>query len=72
MKQKSRWEMCRVKCPEENIDTELLVEWHQEGGQKVLNSISCKNPKLMDLKPEDCQWSCWEEIEKEAERLGNV
>jgi hypothetical protein len=23
MKQKSRWEKCRMKCPEENIETEL-------------------------------------------------
>jgi hypothetical protein len=63
--------MCRVKCTEENIDTELLLEWHQEGGKKVLNSISCKNPKLMDLKPEDCQRSCWEEIEKEVKKPAN-
>lgn len=65
MKHKSRWEMCRVTCPEENVDTELLLEWHEEDGKKVLNSISCKNQKLMDLRPEDCSWSCWEEIEKE-------
>ena len=65
MKQKSRLEKCRVNCPEDKIDTELLLEWHEEGGKKLLNSIRCANPKLMDLKPEDCQWSCWEEIEKE-------
>lgn len=69
MKGTSRWEKCRVKCPEEEIDIELLLEWRQEGGKKVLNSISCNNPKLMDLKPEDCQWSCWEEIEKEKRSL---
>jgi len=66
LKQKTRWEKCRVKCPEEEIDTELLLEWHAEGGKKVLTGIGCKNPKLMDLKPEDCQWSCWQEIEKET------
>ncbi len=65
MKHESRWEMCRVTCPEEKVDTELLLEWREDDGKKVLNSISCKNPKLMDLKPEDCHWSCWEEIEKE-------
>jgi hypothetical protein len=54
-----------VYCPEDKIDTALLLEWREEDGKKILNSISCKNPKLMDLKPEDCQWSCWEEIEKE-------
>ena len=64
MKQKSRWEKCQIKCPEEKIDTELLLEWREENGKKVLKSASCKNTKLMDLKPEDCQWSCWEEFEK--------
>ena len=65
MQQKSRWEKCRVECPEEKMNTELLLEWREEGDKKTLNSVSCKNPKLMNLKPEDCQWSCWEEIEKE-------
>jgi hypothetical protein len=46
------------------MNTELLLEWREEGDKKTLNSVSCKNPKLMNLKPEDCQWSCWEEIEK--------
>jgi hypothetical protein len=43
-----------------------LLEWQEENGKKVLKSASCKNTKLMDLKPEDCQWSCWEELEKES------
>ena len=65
MKQQSRWEKCRIKCPEEKVDAELLVEWREKDGQLVPNSISCNNTKLMDLKPADCQWTCWEEIEKE-------
>jgi hypothetical protein len=64
MKQQSRWEKCRIKCPEEKVDAELLVEWRKKDGQLVPNSISCNNSKLMDLKPVDCQWSCWEEVEK--------
>ena len=52
-------------CPEENIETDLLLEWHKEGDKKVLNSVSCGNSKLMDLKPQDCQWSCWEVFEKQ-------
>ena len=64
MKQKSNWEKCQIKCPEEEIETALLLEWREENGKKVLNSVSCKNPKLMDFKPEDCQWSCWKELEK--------
>ena len=67
MKQKSRWEKCQIQCPEEDIDTELLLEWQEENGKKVLKSVSCKNTKLMDLKPEDCQWSCWEELEQRKE-----
>ena len=63
--QKSRWEKCHIKCPEDNIDTELLLEWQKEKDKKVLKSVSCKNPRLMDLKPEDCQWSCWEEFVKD-------
>ncbi len=43
-----------------------MVEWREEEGKLFANSISCNNPKLMDLKPVDCQWSCWEEIEKTA------
>ena len=64
MKQKSRWEKCRMKCPEENLETDLLLEWHEKDGKKILNSASCGNTKLMDLKPQDCGWSCWEVIEK--------
>ena len=67
MTQNSRWEKCRVKCPEEGIETDLILEWHEEGGKKVLNSVRCGNSKLMDLKPADCQWSCWEEIENKKE-----
>lgn len=64
MKQKTRWEKCRIKCPEERLETDLLLEWYEKEGKKVLNSINCSNPKLMDLKPSDCQWTCWEMIEK--------
>ena len=66
MKQKSRWEKCRVICPEERIDTDLFLEWQENKGKRVLNSVSCRNPRLMDLKPEDCHWACWEVVEKKA------
>ena len=69
MTQKSRWEKCRMKCPEEGIETDLLLEWHEKGGKKVLNSVSCGNSKLMDLEPRDCQWSCWEVFEKEERKV---
>ena len=64
MEKKSGVEKCMVICPEDKIDANLLLEWREEDGKRVLNSISCDNPKLMDLKPQDCNWSCWEEIEK--------
>jgi hypothetical protein len=66
MKQHSHWEKCRIKCPEEKVDAELLVEWREQDGKLVPNSISCNNPKLMDLKPVDCKWTCWE-VEKDRE-----
>ena len=67
VKKQPRWEKCRITCPEEKVEAELLVEWREEDGKLVANSISCNNPKLMDLKPADCQWSCWEAVEKGRE-----
>lgn len=64
MQPDSKWEKCRITCPEDKVEAELLVEWRKKGGKITPNSISCSNPKLMDLKPVDCNWSCWEEIEK--------
>lgn len=67
MKEKSRWEKCRVKCPEDHVESDLLLEWHEEKGKKILTGVNCSNPKLMDLKPEDCQWSCWDAIENQKQ-----
>jgi hypothetical protein len=64
MERKSGMEKCMVVCPEDKIDAELLLEWREKDGKKVLKGVSCNNPKLMDLKPQDCNWACWEEIEK--------
>jgi hypothetical protein len=33
-----------------------------EKGKKVLNSISCDSPRLLDYSGEDCQWLCLEKI----------
>jgi hypothetical protein len=46
------------------VEAELLVEWRKKDGKLVANSVSCNNSKLMGLKPTDCEWSCWEEVEK--------
>ena len=64
MPQESKWEKCHITCPEDKVEAELLVEWRRKEGKLTATSISCNNSKLMDLKPVDCQWSCWEEIEK--------
>ena len=63
MQENSKWEKCWITCPEDNVEAELLVEWRNEDGELTVNSISCSNSKLMDLKPVDCTWSCWEEID---------
>ncbi len=63
MQPKPKWEKCRVTCPEENLETDLLLKWHEQDGKKVLDGVKCQNPKLMDMKPQDCEWSCWEEVE---------
>ena len=64
MTEESKWEKCQITCPEDKIEAELLVEWRKKDGKLVANSVSCNNAKLMDMKPADCEWSCWEEVEK--------
>jgi len=53
MQQESKWEKCRITCPEDKVEAELLVEWQEKEGKLVPNSVSCNNPKLMDLKSVD-------------------
>jgi hypothetical protein len=65
MATKPRWETRRVKCPEGEGTAELLVEWSEEGGQPVLRSVSCENPRLADIDNWDCKWSCWERLQAE-------
>ena len=64
MTEESKWEKCQITCPEDKVEAELLVEWRKKDGKLVANSVSCNNSKLMELKPADCEWSCWEEVEK--------
>ncbi len=59
---KSRWISRQMQCPEGKGVSSLLLEWQNERGRKVLNSISCDNPKLMAYSGEDCQWHCLEKI----------
>jgi hypothetical protein len=62
MKQTSKWSIRQMECPEVKCQTELLLEWKVEKGKKVLNSISCDSPRLLDYSGEDCQWLCLEKI----------
>ncbi|MDJ0816894.1 MAG: hypothetical protein QNJ58_11855 [Desulfobacterales bacterium] len=64
MTEETKWEKCQITCPEDKVEAELLVEWRKKDGKLVANSVSCNNSKLMDMKPADCEWSCWEEVEK--------
>jgi len=45
---KSRRVIRLIECPERKGKTSLLVEWHVDRGKKVLQSIDCDNPQLMD------------------------
>ena len=62
MKQTSKWSIRQMECPEVKCKTELLLEWKVEKGKKVLHSISCDNPRLLDYSGEGCQWLCLERV----------
>jgi hypothetical protein len=51
-----------MKCPEENRKAELLLEWKVQKGKKVLQSISCDHPQLLNYSGVDCQWLCLKRI----------
>ena len=67
MAELTRWVKQTMKCPEGRGETQVFMEWLNQGGKQVLNSISCDNPQLRDLSGSDCQWSCWEEITQRTE-----
>jgi hypothetical protein len=62
MAEKSQWVLRHMKCPGEKGKAELLLEWKVQRGRKVLHSISCNNPQLMDYSGADCQWHCLQKI----------
>lgn len=62
-----RWVKLQIECPKEKGMSELLLEWHDEEGTEVLNSMSCDNPKLRDLSGQDCDWACWESVSEKKE-----
>ena len=65
MGEKGRRVIRQMECPEGRGKTSVLVEWRIDKGKKVLNSVSCNNPLLMDYSGQDCQWLCWERISRE-------
>ncbi|MFC2173076.1 hypothetical protein ACFLU6_10660 [Acidobacteriota bacterium] len=68
MAKKSRWEKHQIQCQEENRLANLLIEWCEENGGEVLNSVSCDNPKLAGLDNWECKWSCWKQILEDKKR----
>jgi len=62
MQEKSRWVLRHMKCAEGNRRAELLIEWKVRRGRKLLQSISCDSPQLMDYSGGDCQWFCLKKI----------
>lgn len=62
MGEKSQWVLRQMKCPEEKRKAELLLEWKVQRGRKVLKSISCDNPQLVDYSGRDCKWLCLKKI----------
>lgn len=71
MSGKSRWVARNIECPEQKGMASLLLEWQSKKGEKVLNSISCDHPKLMNYSGEDCQWPCLESISRQTKRKGS-
>jgi hypothetical protein len=67
MEKQYRWVKRAIKCPEGRGESGLFLEWRVEGGEEILNSISCNNPELRDLSGRDCEWSCWERVSPEKE-----
>ena len=64
MMQETRWIKYKMECPEGMGTADLFSEWRVKKNGDVLNGICCDNLELKDLSGSDCQWSCWEEVEK--------
>jgi hypothetical protein len=60
----SKREKRTITCPEGIGKPQLFLEWRDEDGREILNSIYCDNLHLRDLSGGDCQWSCWEKVSR--------
>jgi hypothetical protein len=63
MVEKSRWAIRPMKCPDQDLTVDLLVEWKVKRGKKVLQSVCCNHPALTDYSGKDCQWVCFKKLE---------
>jgi hypothetical protein len=64
MADKIRRECRQIRCPEEDRTADLMIEWREENGKEVLNSVHCDNPRLADLDNWDCRWTCMETLKE--------
>ncbi len=62
MAEKSKWAVRHMECPEEKGKASLLIEWKVQKGKKVLQSVSCNHPQLIEYSGMDCQWLCIKKI----------
>jgi hypothetical protein len=64
MEGKIRRECRKFKCPDEDRVADLTIEWRQERGKEIIESVHCDNPRLRDIDNWDCRWTCLEALEK--------
>jgi hypothetical protein len=62
MGSKSHWAIRSLKCPEEDLTVDLLVEWKVEKGKKILQSLCCNQPELTFYSGKECQWICLQKL----------
>ncbi len=62
MADKSQWAIRPMKCPGQDLTVDLLVEWRVKKGKKVLQSVCCNHPALLDYSGKDCEWVCFKKL----------
>lgn len=68
MAARSIFELKPIECPEKRGKLSVLMGWEKEEGDKKgkrLVYIECKNPHFCWYGSDDCNWGCWDELEKE-------
>ena len=70
MGEKSQWSIRHIRCAEQQVETQLLVEWRVEKGKKVLHSISCQHPQLLAYSGADCEWGCLQKLSPKKDKGG--